>query len=119
MRKLLAVGAGVALMFAVAGMAMAAEGQTVSVTGMLRGGYCFITMGAHGAKHKECAMTCAKKGIPVLLVTENHKMYTLLPPKRGHAIPSDVISHMEDKVTVTGREYTKDGQNFLTVQSLK
>ncbi len=116
MRKLLAIGAAVALSFALAGVSMAAE---TTVSGHLRDAYCFIRMGAHGPGHKSCAIKCAKVGIPVLLVTDSGKMYTLLPPKDAHPYPASVIQHMEDKVTVTGNEYSKDGQNFLTVDSLK
>jgi|YelNatPaOPRAMG01_1025707.scaffolds.fasta_scaffold00702_27 hypothetical protein len=116
MRKLLAIGAGVALSFAVAGVSTAAE---TTVTGHLRDAYCFIRMGAHGPSHKTCAIKCAKAGIPVLLVTDSGKTYTLLPPKDAHPYPPAVIQHMEDKVTVTGNEYSKGGQNFLTADSVK
>ncbi len=116
MRKLLVIGAGIALSFAVAGMSMAAE---TTVTGNLEDSYCYIRMGAHGPSHKSCAIKCAKVGIPVLLVTESGKTYTLLPPKDAHPYPATVIQRMEDKVTITGNEYSKNGQNFLTVNSLK
>lgn len=116
MRKLPAIGAGVALSFTVAAMAMAAQ---TTVSGHLRDSYCYIRMGAHGPSHKSCASKCAKAGIPVLLVTDSGKTYTLLPPKDAHPYPESVIQHMEDKVTVTGNEYNKDGQRFLTVNSIK
>jgi hypothetical protein len=116
MRKLPVIGAAIAFSFAAAGTALAAE---TTVTGNLRDAYCYIRMGAHGPSHKSCAIKCAKAGIPVLLVTESGKTYTLLPPKDEHPYPDSVIQHMEDKVTVTGHEYTKNGQNFLTVDSLK
>jgi hypothetical protein len=34
-------------------------------------------------------------------------------------MPDDVISRMEDEVTVTGEEYDKGGVKYLTVQSVK
>jgi hypothetical protein len=99
---------------------MAAEGATTSVTGTLEDSFCWVTMGAHGPSHKKCATECAKKGIPVSLVqTGTGKVYILLPPKNASPLPEDVISHMEDKVTVTGREYTKGGATYLTVNSVK
>ena len=91
-----------------------------SVTGTLEDSFCYVTMGAHGASHQKCAMGCAKKGIPVLLVEDKtEKYYVLLPPKDAQSLPDDVINKMEDQVTVTGTEYSKGGMTFLTVNSVK
>jgi hypothetical protein len=65
-------------------------------------------------------MGCASKGIPVQLVedgTEN--AFVLLPPKDDEPLPGSVLSKMEDKVTVTGHEYNKDGISFLQVETVK
>lgn len=118
MKRFVIAGLGIFASVALAGAAFAAS--TTSVTGTLECSYCYLTMGAHGPSHKKCAIECASKGIPVSLVDHSaHKIYILLPPKNKEAIPSDVISKMEDKVTVTGKEYSKDGINYLTVQSIK
>jgi hypothetical protein len=76
-------------------------------------------MGAHGPSHHECAMTCAKAGIPVLLVEKSEKYYVLLPAKNGQSLPTDIIQKMEEQVTVTGHVYDKGGVRFLTVESVK
>jgi hypothetical protein len=91
-----------------------------TVTGTLEDSFCFVTMGAHGSGHKQCATNCAKKGIPVALVEKgSDKMYILLPPKNDEALPDDVISKMEDSVTVTGNAYEKGGITYLTADSVK
>jgi len=111
-----------AVLFA-AGTAVVASGadspQEKSVTGVLTDTFCYSTMGASGATHKQCAMGCAKKGIPVGLREKDGKMIILLPPKDAEPIPSDVINKMEDEVTVTGKEYHSGGVTFLTVESIK
>jgi hypothetical protein len=115
MKTMMALGLG--LLLSVAGAAFAAD---TSVTGHLRDGLCYVTMGAHGPSHQKCAMGCAKAGIPVLLVQDNpEKYYVLLPPKDGEGLPSSIISKMEDQVTVTGQQYSKGGMTFLTVESVK
>ena len=117
MRKTLAVSLGLAVCAGLAGTALAAE---KSVTGTLEDSFCYITMGAHGADHKKCATDCAKKGIPVALVEKGtDNMYVLLPAKNNAALPDDVISKMEDEVTVTGDAYSKGGVNYLTVKAVK
>lgn len=118
MKRFVIASVGILASAALAGAAFAAG--TASVTGTLEDSYCYVTMGAHGPSHKKCAMECASKGIPVSLVDHSaHKTYILLPPKNKQALPADVISKMEDKVTVTGKEYSKDGINYLTVESIK
>lgn len=116
MKKLIALSA-VVLSASFCTSAMAAP---MSVTGTLEDSFCYVTLGAHGPSHKACAIGCAKKGIPVALVEKGtDKMYILLPPKNATALPDDVISKMEDEVTVTGNEYEKGGITYLTVVSVK
>ena len=112
-----------ALMLALAtgGLSLAEDGAKKSVTGNLRDGFCNITMGAQGASHKKCAISCAEKGIPVVMVEKGtNKSYILLPPKDDEALPKEAIEKMEDdNVTVTGKAYEKNNTNYLTVESIK
>jgi len=117
MKKLAIAGLGLMLS---AGLVSAALASEKAVTGTLEDSFCFVTMGAHGADHKKCAMGCAKKGIPVALVEKGtDKMYILLPAKNDTSLPKDVISKMEDEVTITGNEMTKGGITYLKVESVK
>ena len=62
MRTLSIIIFGSMLALATSGLSLAAEGGTAkSVTGNLRDGFCNTTMGAQGASHKKCAITCARK----------------------------------------------------------
>jgi len=117
MKKLAIAGLGILLSVGLVGIASAAE---KSVTGTLEDSFCYMGMGAHGDSHKKCAMGCAKKGIPVALVEKGtDKMYILLPAKNDSSLPDDVISKMEDEVTITGNEMTKGGITYLKVESVK
>jgi type 1 fimbria pilin len=120
MKRLAIAGLGIVASIGLAGGAFAAAGGTSTVTGTLEDSYCYMTMGAHGASHKKCAIECAEKGIPVSLVEKGaEKIYVLLPPKNAQSLPKDVISKMEEEVTVTGKEYSKGGVNYLVVESIK
>ncbi len=121
MRKLAATGLGIILTLATCGLGFAAEGGTEkTVTGNLRDGFCNTTMGAQGASHKKCAIECASAGIPVVMVEKGtNKSYILIPQKDAQPLPKDVISRMEDDVTVTGKVYEKNGTRFLQVESVK
>jgi len=105
---------------AIAPVALAADGGEKSVTGNLEDAYCYGTMGAKGAGHKACAIKCASAGIPVMLIEKGtEKSYILLSPKDASPLPQSVISRMEDEVTVTGKEYNKNGTEYIVVESVK
>ncbi len=120
MKHLTKFGLGLVVTIGLAGIAMAADSSATSVTGNLEDAYCYGTMGAKGAGHKQCAIKCASAGIPVTLIEKGtEKSYILLPNKDASALPQDVISRMEDEVTVTGKEYNKNGTEYLVVESVK
>lgn len=124
MNRLANLGFGLGLVFVVAtglaGVAIAADGSEKSVTGNIEDAYCYGTMGAKGAGHKACAIKCVSKGIPATLIESGtEKSYILLPNKDASPLPDSVIQRMEDQVTVTGKEYSKNGVDYIVVESVK
>jgi hypothetical protein len=120
MTRLASLGLGLVLAIGMTSVALSADSSEKSVTGNLEDAYCYGTMGAKGPGHKACAIKCASKGIPVTLIESGtEKAYILLPNKDASPIPDSVISRMEDKVTVTGKEYSKNGVDYLVVESVK
>jgi hypothetical protein len=113
-------GLGLIITIGLAGTAMAADVAEKSVTGNLEDAYCYGTMGAKGAGHKQCAIKCASAGIPVTLIEKGtEKSFVLLPNKDASPLPATVTSRMEDEVTVTGKTYSKNGTDYLVVESVK
>ena len=120
MKRLANFGLGLIIAIGLAGIALAADSSAKSVTGNLEDAYCYGTMGAKGAGHKQCAIKCASAGIPVTLIEKGtEKSYVLLPNKDASPLPDTVISRMEDEVTVTGKTYNKNGTDYLVVDSVK
>jgi hypothetical protein len=118
--RLANLGLGLVLTIGLAGVAIAADAPQKTVTGNLEDGYCYGTMGAKGASHKQCAIKCASHGIPVALIEKGtEKSYILLPNKDESPLPDSVIQRMEDQVTVTGKEYNKNGTEYIVVESVK
>lgn len=120
MKKIAIAGLGLILGAGLAGFVAAADdaGQK-SVTGTLEDSFCYGLMDAKGASHKKCAIECAKQGTPVSLVDSSGKIYVVLPAKNAQPLPDDVLAKMEDKVTITGKEFSKGGVNFITAESVK
>lgn len=120
MKRLANFGLGLVLAIGLAGIALAADTSEKSVTGNLEDAYCYGTMGAKGTGHKACAIKCASAGVPVTLIEKGtEKSYILLPNKDATPLPQSVISRMEDEVTVTGKEYSKNGTEYIVVESVK
>ena len=94
--------------------------DAVTVKGEVIDTYCYTLMGAKGESHRQCAIDCVKAGIPPgLLEDGTNKVYVLLPNKDKAGLPKEVIEKMAQKVTVTGKVYTKGGSQFLTIESIK
>jgi hypothetical protein len=115
-----ALGVAVTIGIAAAGFSAGEPAATKSVTGTLEDSYCYGLMGAQGASHKKCATVCAKKGAPVALVEKGTgKVWVVLPAKNASPYSDDVISKMEDEVTITGKVANKGGVDFITAESIK
>jgi hypothetical protein len=119
MRKIVIACLAFIMSAGLARLATSAESEK-TVTGSLRDMYCDSVLGAHGPGHAQCALKCARKGIPVGLEEKGtDKVYILLPPKNEQPMPESVVNNMEKEVTVTGKEYSKGGVTFLTVDLVK
>jgi hypothetical protein len=111
---------GVLVLFVVFFTTLVYAADAVTVKGEIVDTYCYALMGAKGESHRQCAIDCVKAGIPAgLLEDGTNKVYVLLPNKDKAGLPKEVIEKMAQKVTVTGKVYTKGGTQFLTIESMK
>jgi len=79
------------------------EDQTVTIEGEVVDMKCYLAMDMPGGgKHKECAMKCAKMGIPAGVVdVKSNKTFTVLAPAAGLA------DLMGKTVRITGTQSAK------------
>jgi len=79
-----------------------------------------VTMASTGSGHKQCAIDCAKAGIPISIVEDGTgKLYTVLPSKDKTGYPDSVVKKMGDKVTLKGDLYEKGGNKYVAVESVE
>ena len=103
-----------------AGMPGMNEGSEITIKGELVDSLCNVTMASTGQGHKQCAIDCAKAGIPISILEDGTgKMYTVLPKEDKTGYPKDVISKMGDKVTLKGDFYEKGGNKYVAVESVE
>ena len=93
--------------------------QEITIKGELVDSLCYLAMAAKGPGHKQCAMDCAKAGIPISMLEDGTgKLYTVLPKEDKTGYPESVITHMGETVTLKGDLYEQGGNRYVTVESV-
>ena len=94
--------------------------QEITIKGELVDSLCYVAMAAKGAGHKQCAIDCAKAGIPISILEDGTgKLYTVLPKEDKTGYPESVINKMGETVTLKGDLYENGGQRYVTVESVE
>jgi hypothetical protein len=97
-------------------------GQPVTVVGEIIDLSCYLQVGKHGDKHRDCAQKCARAGQPIGLLQEDGRIYTLIdeehdPRRDGHTtLRAHLTEHMAHVVRVQGTYSQVSGQEAIYVQ---
>ena len=98
------------------------EGKVQTLTGEVVDLSCYLKLGKHGAKHKDCAQKCARNGNPMCLLTQDGQVYVLMAeehhPRRDgktDSLRDALIERMASIVTVTGTAAELNGAQALFV----
>ncbi len=100
------------------------EGKPITAVGEVIDLSCYLQVGKHGDKHRDCGQKCAKNGQPLGLVTEDGSVYMLIdeehnPRRDGQTTLRDkLIENMAYVVKVHGTESVVEGQKAIFVQGL-
>src|SRR6266581_2771346 len=90
------------------------KGETVKVKGEVVDLWCFLEGGDRGADHKRCAISCAKAGNLIGLVTEKDEVYVMMGLKDDHQPGREVLlEKMAETVTVEGTLVKKGGVQVI------
>ncbi len=98
------------------------EGKPVSVVGEVIDLSCYLQVGKHGDKHRDCGQKCAANGQPIGLLAEDGTVYMLIDEEHDQRrdgltnFRKQAIEHMAHIVRVNGTLTQVDGQNALYVQ---
>jgi hypothetical protein len=96
-------------------------GKVVTVTGEIIDYSCYLQVGKHGAKHRDCGQKCLRNGQPIGLLAQDGKIYLLMPeehdPRRDgqDSFRQAAIEHMAYVMEVTGTMSDVDGQRAIYV----
>jgi hypothetical protein len=95
------------------------KGDAVSLKGEVVDVWCYFEGGDKGADHKQCAVTCAKAGDPIALLTEKGDLYILVGIKDHDPAKDMLIEKMAENVTVDGTLVKKGGVQVIYVTAIK
>lgn len=97
------------------------EEKEVMIKGQLVGLTCFIKHASKGPSHKDCFKDCAKKGLPVGILTKDNKIYQV--SGEGHTSLKEanqkLLKYGEEKVMAKGKVFTSNGVNMIVINKIK
>jgi hypothetical protein len=82
---------------------------------------CYLQIGKHGDKHRDCAQKCFRNGQPIGLLAQDGTVYMLMEeehdPRRDGAgtFRTAAIEHASHIMEVTGTEWSLNGYHALYV----
>ncbi|HEV8060338.1 MAG TPA: hypothetical protein VGP68_10720 [Gemmataceae bacterium] len=96
-------------------------GKIVTLTGEIVDYSCYLQLGKHGGKHKDCGQKCLKAGMPIGLLTKDGTLYLLMEEEHNQRrdqqtdFRTTAIANVANIVEVTGTESAVDGQRAVFV----
>jgi len=108
---------GAALLAWLAAPAVAAD----TVTGEVVDLACYMVHpeSSKGSGHKKCAETCAKKGLPIGILTDDKQVYLLLEDHDNPKPYAQAKDKAAEKITVEGEKVAQGGLQGIVVESVK
>jgi len=117
-----AMTAALAIFLAVASPARADQPRRVTITGEVIDPWCYLSeiMWATGSAHHQCAIWCARGGVPVGILGEDEQVYIVLRVEDD----ADVIGNhgimriQTNEVVVEGDLYERDSIKYLAIDTI-
>ena len=99
-------------------------GKPVVIVGEVVDSQCYLVgaMGsARGAEHKECAISCAKGGIPLSILEEKTNTLYLTGQNKRSMTTANVLlmDYVAERVKVTGRLVEKAGVKMVLIDKVE
>ena len=99
--------------------AAAPAGNEMTLTGQVVDVNCYVSMGASGAGHKQCAAGCAKKGVALAILGSDGMLYMPVSSKPGDPQNSRLEPFAEGRVKVTGTHRMSSGLHTIEIKTIE
>ena len=121
-RILFACAASLAVFLAAAPPAEAGQPQRVTVTGEVIDPWCYLSeiMWATGSAHHQCAIWCARGGIPVGILGDDEQVYIVLMVENDADVIGNhgILRMQTNQVVVEGDLYERDSIKYLAIDTI-
>lgn len=99
--------------------AMTNAQEALTVKGEIVDMACYMAKGLKGPAHKACAQLCARKGVPIGVLTDDGHLYLLLED-HNNTDPYDAAKKLAgERAEVSGKEFNKQGVASIVVSAAK
>jgi hypothetical protein len=98
----------------------AADTPSVTVKGYVLDSACAFTKGLSKPVGKQCAISCAKAGSPLVILSDDGTIYwpiAATTPSSGQN--PKLVPFAGDKVTATGRVYERGGSKAIVIEKIE
>lgn len=110
----------VLLCLAFAATAFAAEGKAVTVKGYVLDSACAFTKDLHKPISADCATACAKAGSPLVILTDDGKIYWPIADTTPSAGQNEkLLPFAGQRVTASGKTFRRGGSTAITISSIE
>ena len=93
--------------------------EAISLSGEVVDLACYLSKGSKGKRHKQCAELCAKKGMPLGVLTDSGDVYLLLEDHDDPGPYETVKGLAGERATVSGKKFVKGGVQSVLVAETK
>ena len=93
--------------------------EDLTVQGEIVDMACYMAKGSKGSAHKACAQMCAKKGVPIGILTDGGEVYLLLDD-HNNSDPYEAAKKLAgDRAEISGKKFVKQGIASIVVGAAK
>ncbi len=94
--------------------------EVQTITGTVVDLSCKFGHGLSGADHRMCAQVCADKGIPLVILGSDGKLYLPITADMPGSSSNDQLKeYAEQEVTVTGKVFSAGGASAIRIDKIK
>jgi hypothetical protein len=97
-------------------------GKVITLVGEIVDYSCYLQLGKHGTKHRDCGQKCVRNGMPIGLLTKDGKLYLLMEEEHDQRrdgltnFRQAAVDNMAYVMEVTGTMSEVEGQRALYVR---
>jgi len=115
----LALATMIGLLAPIIGLSRAAAQEPVTLNGEIVDLSCYLSQGSKGKRHKQCAILCAKKGLPIGVLTDAGDVYLLIEDHDAPESYEAAKGLAGERATVSGKQFSKGGVRSVLIAEIK